>query len=88
MTCPRQQPGQSFDDHQREVAEWIGCSVGRMNRDHDALHASLCAWLGIPSHSLACAAGRPNDPDLAAMEEGAVMHVQRLLTHHGVGVPA
>ncbi len=58
-----------------------------MNRDHDPLHRALCAWPGIPSHAMLDAAGEPHDATLAALEEDAVLHCQRLIAHHGVGVP-
>lgn len=83
---PRQRPGQSFDDHQAEVAAWMGCSVGEMNAAHDPMHRSLCAWLGVPSHSLACAAGDDHDARLAGLEEEAVLHVQRLAVAYSVEV--
>lgn len=57
-------------------------------RDHDALHALLAAWLGIPeSYSLRQAAGLPIDADLAAIEEAAVMAVQALLVRGGGRMP-
>lgn len=88
MTHPARQPGQSFEDHQREVAAWCGYpDTEALNRDHDALHASLTRWLGIPSHSLAAARGEPHDPLLAGIEEDATLATQRLLAHHGTGVP-
>lgn len=55
-----------------------GTDVAAMTRDHDPLHARLTDWLGLRSSlALEAAAGlRPND-DLAAMEEEAVLAVQR-----------
>lgn len=59
-----------------------------MCRAHDALHARLCAWLGIPeSYSLRQAAGLPVDAELAAIEEDAVMVVQRLMVLGGGRMP-
>lgn len=84
---PQLRPGQPFRQHQLEVAQWVGCSVDDLNAHHDALHGALCRWLGVPSHSLACARSDTHDAALAALEEEAVMHVQRFMAHHGVGVP-
>ena len=86
MTCPTRRPDQSHDDHQREVAAWVGCDVQTLNEDHDPLHAALCAWLQVRSHSLACARGEPFDREMADIEEEAVLCVQRLAAHHGVAV--
>lgn len=78
----------SFDAQQAETARWMGYpDATAMNAAHDPLHAALCGWLGVPSHSLACARGEAFDETLAAVEESAVLHVQRLMAHHGVGVP-
>lgn len=88
MTHPLRQPGQSFDDHQREVATWCGYpDVAALNRDHDRLHAALTDWLGIPSHSLLAARGEAHDVKLAEIEENAVLATQRLLATHGAEVP-
>lgn len=83
MTPPRQLPDQPFDAHQVAMAEWMGCTVEELNRDHDRIHVALCGWLGITSHSMAHAAGEPFDPVLSGMEEDAVLATQRLLSHHG-----
>lgn len=61
--------------------------VGAMTRDHDPLHLALCDWLGIESQALAAAAGEPADHDLAALEEDAVLAVQRLMKWSGRTVP-
>ena len=87
---PQRAPGQSFADHQREMAEWLGASVDEMNRCHDPLHHSLCAWLGIPSHAMRIAAGEPVSPaeaGLAEVEEVAALCVQRLMHRAGATVP-
>jgi hypothetical protein len=77
-----------FDQHQATTAEWMGYpDAAAMNAVHDALHCALCDWLGIKSHSMADAAGEPFDPKLSAVEESAVLHVQRLMAHHGIGLP-
>jgi len=77
-----------FDAKQEATALWMGYpDVAAMNRDHDAAHAWLCDSLGVPSHSLACAKGEPYDALLATVEEEAVLHLQRLMAHHEVGVP-
>jgi len=89
MTHPVQHPGESFEDHQAAMARWIGvASVAELNRDHDALHRSLCRWLGVESHSMRCADGLPYDGTLAALEEQAVLSVQRFMAHSGARVPA
>lgn len=80
---PARRPGQSFDDHQAEVAAWTGCTVEEMNAAHDVTHEALCGWIGVPSHSLACARGEEHDAEAAWKEEAAVVHVQRLMAHHG-----
>lgn len=79
---PQRRPHQSFASHQAEMATWLGTDVATMNAAHDPLHRSLCAWLGIASVSL-------TDPDhpLAAIEEQAVLHVQRLIHHAGAATP-
>lgn len=77
-----------FDADQARTAAWLGCAVDEMNAAHDTLHHALCGWLGVRSHSMADAAGEPFDPALSAIEEDAVLHVQRLIARHKVGVPA
>ena len=79
---PARRPDQSLDDHQAEVAAWVGCSVERLNAEHDRTHEALCDWIGVPSHSLACARGEDHDADAAWKEEAVVMHLQRMLAHH------
>ena len=77
-----------FDAHQAETAAWMGYpDAAAMNAAHDPLHRALCGWLGVTSHSMLCAGGEPHDATLAAMEEDAVLHTQRLIAHHRVGVP-
>lgn len=76
-----------FQQQQATTADWLNCSVEQMNAAHDPLHAALCQWLGVSSHSLACARGEMHDEGVAVMEEEAVLHVQRLAVAHGVGVP-
>lgn len=89
MSIPSRQLGESFEDHQAKMARWIGvASVAELNRDHDALHRSLCRWLGVESHSMRCAEGKPYDGTLAALEEQAVLSVQRFMAHSGARVPA
>lgn len=87
---PERHPGQSFDEHQREMAEWMGFdgpgAVDAMNAGHDLLHARLCAWLGITSFALKHARGEHlngREQLLAGYEEAAVLHVQRLMVCHG-----
>ena len=90
MTHPRQQPGQSFEDHQRETATWIGTSVAEMNRSHDRWHVSLAKWLGTTSNALRSATGAcltEREAMLAGMEEDAVLAISRYAVHAGVEVP-
>lgn len=73
---------------QAATARWMGYpDAEAMNAAHDATHAALCRWLGVLSHSLMCARGESHDGKLAAIEEDAVLYLQRLMAHHGVGVP-
>jgi hypothetical protein len=76
---PPRQGEKSFPQHQAEMAEWAGygSDVKALNAEHDDLHRDLCAWLGVESHSMLCAEGKPHDPDLAAYEEAAVLATQR-----------
>ncbi len=77
-----------FAARQAATARWMGYpDAAAMNREHDRTHAALCAWVGVPSHSLACARGEPHDERLAGIEEDAVLHLQRFLAHAGVRVP-
>ena len=77
----------------RATAAALGYGEGpdaalRCCQDHDALHARLTAFLGIPeSFSLRQAAGLPVDAELAAIEEGAVMALQRLMIRGGGRMP-
>lgn len=69
-------------EEQADIAAWLGCSVERMNAEHDALHARLSRWTGIPSQSLRIVAGEkltPEEREIAALEEDAVLYVQRYL---------
>lgn len=78
----------SLAAQQAATARWMGYpDAAAMNAAHDATHAALCGWLGVPSHSLACAQGEDHDARLAAIEEDAVLYLQRLMAHHHVGVP-
>lgn len=67
-----------------DTAGWIGCSIEQMDAEHDPLHRALCAWAGVPSHSMRVAAGdslNPSDKHIADLEENAVLNVQRWLVH-------
>lgn len=82
-----------FERDQQQTARDLGYGddVAAMNREHDPLHYSLCAWLQVPSYSMVIARGEPvTKPQaaLAAIEEAAVLAVQRLMRAHGVDVPA
>jgi hypothetical protein len=72
----------SIVDEQAAMAEWMGCSVERMNRHHDDLHRWLSARAELPSYSLLLSEGANLTPDehaVAAAEEDAVLYVQRYL---------
>ena len=82
MNAPRHIPGQTFEEHQRDMADWMGCSVEEMNDFRDGLHAELCQWMGATSYSLLMAQGvelSPSRKALADLEENAVLHTQRWL---------
>lgn len=69
-------------DEQAEMAEWLGCSVERMNAHHDDLHRWLAERAGLPSFSLRLSEGErltSAECAIAAAEEDAVLHVQRYL---------
>lgn len=56
-----------------------GTDIEAMTRDHDPLHSRLMDFLKAPySYSLMLAAGCDVDPRIAALEEAAVMAVQKL----------
>jgi hypothetical protein len=88
---PRRLPGQTLAAHQAEMARWLGHeSVDAMNAAHDPLHHALCAWLGIESQSLRQSAGEEltnEELTQAAIEENAVLWVQKLACVTGVEVP-
>lgn len=69
---------------QAETANRLGYGddVDAMTRDHDPLHSLLANWLGLDSsYSLRHAAGSLADDEmhLAALEEDAVLAIQRLI---------
>ena len=69
------------DEHQA-MAEWLGCSVERMERHHDRIHAWLAERAGVPSYSLKVARGEPlteAERRIAAAEEDATLQLQRYL---------
>lgn len=88
---PQRRPGQSFESHQLDMAEWIGCAtVAELNAMHDPLHAALCAWLGIESLALKQGRGERltrHEQRLADIEEQAVLCVQRLCIQAGGKLP-
>ena len=84
--------GQSFADHQREMAHWLGFGgdVDAMNSRHDATHRALAAWLDLPSLALLDGAGQAltqHQRFLAGLEECAVLHLSRYVQHAGHEVP-
>lgn len=80
-------------DAYRSTAAALGYGEGpeaalRMAQHHDALHALLTAWLGIPvSFALRQAAELPVDAELAEIEEAAVLAVQKLMIRGGGRLP-
>lgn len=71
-------PQDSMGQRQTAKALGYGLDLAAMTRDHDTLHAAIAAWVGLPeSAALRQAAGGSPDPELAAMEEDAVLAVQR-----------
>lgn len=87
---PTHHPLQTFEAHQADMAQWMGVSVAVLNATHDDLHRATCRWLGVESFAMLDAAGEflsGRERELAALEETAVLHLQRLLHAHGVGVP-
>jgi hypothetical protein len=88
---PQRRPGQSFADHQREMAEWVGCaSVAELNRHHDPLHLALCAFFGVESYALMQGRGERlagHEAHLAALEEVAILTCQRWAIQAGGKLP-
>lgn len=77
---PPKQGTLSFEQHQQEMANWLGASdVKEMNAFHDNLHEALAEWLAIPSYALMPEETKPQE--LAALEEVAVLHLQRFIHH-------
>lgn len=70
-------------DSKEAMAEWMRYpSVEAMDNDHDDLHEALAGFFAVPSHSLRIRDGEElteNEKHLAAVEETAVLHVQRWL---------
>lgn len=65
-----------------------GADVLAMTRDHDAMHALLSDWLGLPaSLALEVAAGRRSDDDLSRLEEAAVLAVMAYMRRAGGRLP-
>jgi len=72
----------NIEDEQKAMAQWMGCTVERMNRFHDRIHQWLAERVGQPSHSLRISHGEILNPDehaIAAAEEDAVLAVQKYL---------
>lgn len=72
----------SIVDEQAAMAEWMGCTVERMNAHHDNLHHWIAARAGLPSYSLRLSRHETLTPDehaIAAAEEDAVIYLQRYL---------
>lgn len=81
----------TFDQHQEAVARWMGYdSAEEMNLDHDTLHQMVARQFNVYSFALAKSRGGTLDAEqefLAALEEDAILHLQRYLTHARRGVP-
>lgn len=72
----------SIVDEQAAMAEWMGCSVEKMNRCHDRLHRWIADRVGHPSYSLLASQGEhltPEENAVAAVEEESVLHLQRYI---------
>lgn len=71
--------------NEEELAQWMGYdSVEEMDEDHNLTHEAICEQLGVRSYSLAVRDGLTlNDEQyrIAAMEEQAIIHIQRWLQH-------
>lgn len=74
---------------QHETALDLGYpDAGAMTRDHDPCHAWLCDELGLSaSIALTQTAGGNVDTELAALEEVAVMALQKFMRRAGVTPP-
>lgn len=96
LACGAVVEGRPHDtDAYRATAAALGYGEGpeaalRCCQDHDALHAALCAFLGIAeSIALRQAAGLDDvDPDIATAEEAAVLACQKLMKLAGGRMPA
>lgn len=79
-------------DEYRITARELGYNENTlaMCQDHDSLHVALCKWLGLgTSFSMLAAVGKlPDDQKhLAAIEEAAVLAVQRFMKLSGGKLP-
>lgn len=77
-------------EEQAETARRLGYpDVCSLTREHDLTHSWLADVLGLPaSFSLSQAAGLPTDPELAGIEEDAVLALQRFIRRSGAAFPA
>lgn len=90
MTYPRPSPDRSHDEHQADMAAWMGTSVHAMNEAHDPLHRALAGFLGVESHAMRMAAGEAlteQEAYHAGIEEEAVLFCQRWMHVAGGTVP-
>jgi hypothetical protein len=90
LPCGTVVPGGPHDTEEyRATAQRLGYGgdTSAMCRDHDPLHALLADWLGLSSYALRQAAGLATDDRLAALEEDAVIAVQRYMRHAGGRLP-
>jgi hypothetical protein len=94
LSCGREVNGEPQDnDEYRSTAEALGYGndILGMCQDHDPLHVALCRWLGLEiSFSMSVAMGDVTDnptKELAALEEAAVIAVQRFAKRSGAKMP-
>lgn len=70
-----------------QTAAWMGYPPGlkgivAMDLSHDDWHRAVCAWLGVPSHSMMVAEGDSEaNQRLAGHEEDLVLHLQKFVQH-------
>lgn len=77
-----EQPGQ------RQTAAELGCSVERMNREHDLTHSLLAAWLGLGQSPTLYGVAVGEKYPLHDLEEAAVLAIQRFAIAAGVDLLA
>lgn len=79
-----------FDPGQLATARSLGYGrdVLAMVREHDAMHALLADWLGLPaSLAIEVAAGRREADELSRLEEAAVLAITAYMRRAGGKLP-